>query len=362
MGDKRSVVVVGAGIIGLTTAVRLREAGHDVSVVAHVTPEIALKEPVERYCSIGSGGFWMPFYSEGDQIEEWASEAYRVFSEDARRGEQTGVQIHEGFNLKAQHVPTRDELPWYADLTKMEVVTPQQDARIPKEYMCGLRFTSPIVQMSQYLRFLSTRLTDLGVPVLSTTDADAAAGVRTDGQWDYERVCAHARATYPGEPDAQLILVCCCGIGSRAFQNDAAVTPGRGVTVRVKRPAHINYFITEDEADGHLSRDGLLAYALPRGDEYTLGGTIYDDWTETSTPAEASGVVTRATTLIPALAASTQTGQWTGLRPLRARGARVAVEDTAPIVTVSNYGHGGSGVTVSWGCAAAVARLIAARR
>jgi D-amino-acid oxidase len=46
-----------------------------------------------------------------------------------------------------------------------------------------------------------------------------------------------------------------------------------------------------------------------------------------------------------------------GLRPFRAAGVRLEVEKSDSRI-VHNYGHGGSGVSLSWGCAAEVANLV----
>lgn len=49
-----------------------------------------------------------------------------------------------------------------------------------------------------------------------------------------------------------------------------------------------------------------------------------------------------------------------GLRPARDPGVRVEREVTARGgVLVHNYGHGGAGVTVAWGCAEEAAALAA---
>ena len=66
--------------------------------------------------------------------------------------------------------------------------------------------------------------------------------------------------------------------------------------------------------------------------------------------------------LLPALRDAPVLSTWAGLRPVRAAaagGVRLELErGTTPVV--HNYGHGGSGVVVSWGCAADVALLAAA--
>jgi len=51
-------------------------------------------------------------------------------------------------------------------------------------------------------------------------------------------------------------------------------------------------------------------------------------------------------------------GGTVGLRPSRSE-VRLEVEDIGDRKVVHNYGHGGAGVTLSWGCAEEVVRLVA---
>lgn len=154
----------------------------------------------------------------------------------------------------------------------------------------------------------------------------------------------------------------CTGIGAKQFSTDESVTPGRGVTVRVRTPqGRTPYFITESEEDGILSRDGLLAYCLPRGNEYTLGSTIFEgNWSTATGTEEADALVQRCATLIPGIERWERSGVWTGLRPLRKEGIRLDVESERidGVSMVNNYGHGGSGVTACWGCAEEAVRLV----
>jgi D-amino-acid oxidase len=59
----------------------------------------------------------------------------------------------------------------------------------------------------------------------------------------------------------------------------------------------------------------------------------------------------------PRLAAATVIETITGLRPHRPS-VRVEVEPLGRARCIHNYGHGGDGVTLSWGCAREVARLV----
>lgn len=361
--SKRHVVVVGAGVIGLTTAIRLREAGHEVVILAQETPSTiisrdasALKSvPRGTYTSSGSGGLWMPFLLGGEDVEAWATAAFEKFKSEAEIG--VGVDMLEGFLLRAKSTPT--ELPWYAHITNMKVMLPAEDSRIPAEYQSALHFTTPIVQMEPYLMYLEETATSLGIP-LEVTAKHTRDGKST--MWASSQVAEFALSTFGG---LRPVVVNCCGLGARLLANDETI-PGRGVTVRVKRPADKRYFITEDIMEGHLSRDCLLAYCIPRGDEYTLGGTIIKgDWSETTTDEEVQALKARVDCLIPGIAAAEETSVWSGLRPMRANGAaRIEVQaegldGRVGLDVVANYGHGGSGVTTCWGCADEVVKIVA---
>lgn len=345
----KGALVLGAGVIGLTTAIRLVEAGYETCVLAQETPTSIFKRdttPLKgttpgAYTSSGSGGYWMPFFSDHPHMEEWCTATYRKLQRDALE-EGSGVAMLEGFILRAKKFP--EMLPWYALLTDMKRVTPKDDARVPEKYYGALRMRAPIANMDVYLLYLEDRLRVLGGSVEITQALSIPQAC-----WE-----AHRRF---GE---RTIVVNCTGISAHITSGDAAVRPGRGVTVRVKRPHDIAHFITEDVDDPLLSVDGKLAYCLPRGEEYTLGGTMYEDnWHTATEDAEAAEVIERCKTLIPGIEKAKVTGKWTGLRPLRDGGARVEVErgmgETAPgVAVVANYGHGGSGVTACWGTADAV--------
>lgn len=345
-----NVLVVGAGVIGLTTAIRLREAGHTVRIVALDTPSsIAEKknEPnVAPYTSSGSGGYWMPFHSSGREFEDWCLRTYDVLENEAVHGG-VGVTMHDGFILHYRNMP--QQLPFWAEKSRMERVSHEHDDRVPRNYVGALRMYVPICRMDDYLPELERRAIGIGVILQQVENSLTLTNAKDI-----------ALAEFANE-NGGVVIVNCTGLGASSFCDDKSVIPGRGVTVRVRRPANsANYFITEDDEDGILSRDGLLAYCLPRGEEYTLGGTIFEnDWNTQTGVSEADQLVQRCAHLIPGIENWERSGTWTGLRPLRNDGIRLQMESKIGSVSiVSNYGHGGSGVTCSWGCAEAVLKIV----
>ena len=86
-----------------------------------------------------------------------------------------------------------------------------------------------------------------------------------------------------------------------------------------------------------------------------VGGTDDEgDWSRTAVAARSrSAILERAIRLVPALAGAEVVAHRVGLRPVRPE-VRLDVEGRV----VHCYGHGGAGVTLSWGCADEVSRLV----
>jgi len=96
-------------------------------------------------------------------------------------------------------------------------------------------------------------------------------------------------------------------------------------------------------------------YAVPRTHDIVVGGSDEEgDWSRTPSPQSATDILDRATRLVPALRGAKVLRQKVGLRPVR---PAVRLERTGDVVHC--YGHGGAGVTLSWGCADEVVALVA---
>ncbi len=84
----QSVIVVGAGVIGLTTAVVLAEAGFAVRVLAKQMPE--------NTTSAAAGAMWGPYLVEPrDRVQAWAEYSLRTFTGLAETPG-TGVRLVTG--------------------------------------------------------------------------------------------------------------------------------------------------------------------------------------------------------------------------------------------------------------------------
>jgi D-amino-acid oxidase len=137
------------------------------------------------------------------------------------------------------------------------------------------------------------------------------------------------------------VTVNCTGVGARELASDAAVEPHRGQIL----------IVDKFDLPAALVHETSLAYAIPRANDCILGGT--NDVSDDLAPKEKDTAkildICREYLGVTGRVREVKVG----LRPFRRGGVRLEAEGRV----IHNYGHGGSGFTVSWGCAEAVAAL-----
>lgn len=102
-----------------------------------------------------------------------------------------------------------------------------------------------------------------------------------------------------------------------------------------------------------------LTYIVPRRitGTYVVGGCDVPDWNETTGDDEGRQIFERCFAVAPSLRVDNLTGM-VGLRPAREDGVYLEREEVEGRNVIHNYGHGGGGFTVSWGCASEVLGLV----
>ena len=305
------VIVVGAGVIGLTTAVVLAERG--------VRVRVWTRDPVEATTSAVAGALWWPYRIEPvARARAWALQSLDVYEELATRPESTGVRMAEGVLGEADL--DRADAWASARVRGLRASTAEEYAG------SGLWARLPLIDMSTHLPWLRERLVKAGGVVEERTVGDFA------------------------EVDAP-VVVNCTGLGARSLVPDASVRPVRGQLVVVENPG-IRTWLTSTGVDGEM------AYFFPQPGRLLLGGTADEDaWSLEPDPEVAEAIVRRCAALRPEIAGARVLEHRVGLRPARdaVRLEREVLPDGR--VLVHNYGHGGAGVTVAWGCAGEAAGL-----
>jgi D-amino-acid oxidase len=311
------VVVVGGGIIGLTAAVRLLERGARVQVWAADEPA--------RTVSAVAAAVWYPTRTDpGPRVLGWAGDTFAEFRRQAGDGV-PGVAMRSTRMLVREPV---DAVPWWASVAGDVVLS-----AAPAPYTGQWGLTVPLVEMLPYLAWLQERIAAAGGRIVRRTVT------RLD----------EALAEAP-------VVVNATGLAAGSLCGDPAVFPARGQVVLVANPG-LDVSV-RDEGD-----PAGITYVHPRSRDVVLGGTYETGrWDTAPDPRTREDILRRCIALVPALADAPLLGEKVGLRPARHGGPRVEAEDRGSGRIVHAYGHGGAGMTLSWGCADDVAGLALADR
>jgi D-amino-acid oxidase len=303
------VVVVGAGVIGLSCAVRLLERGHDVAVVARDLP-------LETTSAVAAA-LWYPHRAYPfERVTAWARTTYGVLAglADEVGSEDTGITLKRGTEVLRRSGPR----PWWAEA----VPALEQVTDLPAGYADGWSFVAPVVEMPVYLEWLRARVEELG-------------GTLT-------------RMALPALPGGAGVVVDAGGLGGRLFGTDGSVQPVRGQVAYVEQVGLDEWWL---DAEGPT-------YVVPRAHDIVVGGTEEEGvWDRTFDAAAGKEMLARARELVPAIRRAQVLGTRVGLRPARPQ-VRLETEERDGCRVVHCYGHGGAGVTLSWGCADEVADLV----
>ncbi|MBC9719361.1 FAD-binding oxidoreductase [Streptomyces sp. TRM66268-LWL] len=309
-----TIVIVGAGVSGLTTAVTLQEAGWTVRVIA---------EDIPGRTSLAAGAMWGPYLVEPwHKVREWSLtslDAFRTIAADPN----SGVRMTSGIEASRHAMP---EPEWGELVPGFRACAPDE---LPAGFATGYQFAVPLIDMPAYLQHLRRRLIAAGgtleVRKVESLDAISVATA----------------------------IVNCAGLKAGKLAGHDEVRAIRGQLVVVENPGLTDFF----SEDTGMSPDLVCIY--PHGDTVVLGGTAIDGRDDLAEDAQAaSAIVDRCASIEPRLKGARVIGHRVGIRPTRDQ-VRVEAntrEDGTPVV--HNYGHGGAGVTLSWGCARDVQRLI----
>jgi D-amino-acid oxidase len=330
----RKVIILGQGVIGLTTGLALSQEGYDVEI--HSDRDTFLTTSVAA-CAV-----WLPIFLGGGEaigkdsvtqsgINLWAKESYATF--DRIASSEIGVKACPLFRLGAaeENAPNLDGTG--IGLTHTEL------SNVPVAMRHVWSFRSFVIDMPLYLSWLVRQAKE--------------AGISFKTGYHYESIQDAICRT-----EASLI-VNCTGLGARAMCEDTLMSGVKGVLLF--RPF-------SEDMSGIISCGNFVLAS--RSDMMVLGAlykTSYE--TEDVEDDEISELlawhhgwpedVLRLVNVRPEdIRGSDLSGCVAGLRPVRNGGPRQAYEEISGTRVIHSYGHGGGGVTLSWGVATDTVHMI----
>jgi D-amino-acid oxidase len=309
------VAIVGAGVSGLTCAVVFAERRYRTAIFA--------KETGQQTTSGAAAALWFPYDAEpANKVIAWALETYNVLV-DLSRDSGAGVSVIE----LRQFSRTADvSVPdWASSLGARPL---RRDELLPA-FASGFALNVPLMDTTIYLDYLAARLLKAG--------GEINANIRFEKLEDVSR-----------EFD---FVINCAGVGARELVQDVDLEPHRGQVAIVSKIDNLTCAIVSDDAP--------LMYAIPRTNDCVFGGT-----NEISANLEVNSAATLTIvdecTRVLNMETPRVLAERVGLRPFRKSGVRLQRDRLRDGRTaIHNYGHGGSGFTLSWGCAEDVLDLAA---
>ncbi len=308
-----TILIVGCGVMGLTTAIRLQEQGYEVHIVAKDLPT--------QTTSIKAAAIWLPFkVAPQDKVNHWSRISYDAFYELAQTAK-SGVSMID-FTVLATDESTPS---WEAAMPKEAIRLAGKDD-LPSGYQFGHVATVPLIESPVYLEYLHNRFTSKGGSIQLATITNLTT-----------------------LQQASQTLINCTGLGAKSLLNDPLLYPIQGHIAMAKSKAGIKCIADDDGPNA-------LAYVVPRKDGIVLGGTAvaHEDSLEVDSKV-IEQIQKRCAQIEPNIKGLPLQSTTVGLRPAR---SEIRLERDATTGIIHNYGHGGGGYTVSWGCAESVLEMI----
>ncbi|MGB3465431.1 MAG: FAD-dependent oxidoreductase [Cyclobacteriaceae bacterium] len=309
------VTIIGCGISGLTTGVLLSEKGYEVDILTEKLPHDTV--------SAKAAAIWLPYEIKPvEAANRWSIETYQMF-ETLSQTKETGIKMAVLTVFLEQASDA-----WWKDAFPADKLSELTSSDIDPQYLPAYRGTVPIAETQIYLDYMMNRFTESGGNIVLKKINDLSQLL-----------------------DSENVVVNCTGLGARELMTDREMYPIYGQIVKVDRIEGVQSMTDEKISDKPQNE---VAYIVERSDCLVLGGTVMKGRESDEVNADyTQRIIERCQVMEPKIISPKIQSVVGGLRPGR---TSVRLERDGNLI--HNYGHGGSGYTVSWGCAGEVLRLI----
>jgi D-amino-acid oxidase len=322
----RQVAIIGAGVSGLTCGVLLAERKYRTTILA--------KEIGQQTTSGAAAALWFPYDAEpAEKVIPWALDTYKTLV-DLTRDDYPGVSIIELRQfLRTGEVQIPDwAIPLGARSLSSSVMSSEVETPLTVNssgFKSGYAITVPLMDTTIYLDYLADRFVAAGGSIVANVHFEKLEDV--DRKFD--------------------LVINCAGIGARELVHDLDLEPHRGQVAIVPRIEALSCAVVCDDAP--------LMYAIPRRNDCVFGGTNDLSSDLAADPTTTDRILAECSRMLK-IEKPNVLVERVGLRPFRKSGVRLQRDRLRDGRTViHNYGHGGSGFTLSWGCAREVVDFLA---
>lgn len=305
----KNVCIIGGGVSGLTCGIKLKEAGYQVCIIAenlspHTTSDVA-------------AALWRPYHLKPNLLaEKWALESLDIFKK-LTQDKNSGVSW---LNLLEVYKHKRSKPEW---MNLVESTTP---AFVPNQYAQYFSVRVPLIDTSIYMNYLMQQFNQLGGSIIQR-HLNNLHEVK-----DYD------------------VIVNCSGIGSRQLVPDDSIFPIKGQIIHLSKPKDLTY--------GLIDHEDKMIYIYPRTNDCIIGVTAEEKQWELKYGSKIiEKLIESAADLIPSLGSQKIIQHNIGIQPSRPT-IRLEISSFNTKKIIHNYGHGGRGFTLSWGCASEVLKLL----
>src|SRR6266566_8224348 len=314
---ERQVAIVGAGVSGLTCGVLFAERGYRTAIFA--------EETGQQTTSGAAAALWFPYDAEpAEKVIPWALQTFHVLV-DLTRVPASGVSIIE---LRQFSRTDKIQIPDWAIPLGAQAVIPTFPSVMSSEVetsleslKSGFSLRVPLTDTKIYLDYLAARFLKAGGEINANVRFKKLEAV--DRKFD--------------------LVINCAGIGARELVQDMDLEPHRGQVAIVPR--------IEDLSCAVVCDDAPLMYAIPRRNDCVFGGTNDLSSDLAADPATTKRIIAECSRVLN-IEKPNILAERVGLRPCRTLGVRLEREKLRDgRIVIHNYGHGGAGFTLSWGCA-----------
>ncbi len=312
----KTVAVVGAGVIGLSTAILALEAGYSVAMYAD-------KSPLETTSMKAAASFKPHQVAYNDLTQKMVETSWEYFERIVAQYPETSG-IHEQIHWETASAQ-KEQAPYLSVVKGFDIL---ERPHVPGGYAFGWRYQTFFIDTPVFLPWLVQRFTAGGGSLI----------LLEKGFTELEQL-----AELPSD-----VTFNCTGLGAKELCHDEAMTPVKGQIVIVD---------PQPQMDWSISADGFYIY--PRKYDTVLGGTAEWHINHETVETGAVDLILRGNQrILPHLSRDLVKRTFAGLRPYRTGTIRLESQNVNGKQIIHNYGHGGSGYTLCWGSAHLALELV----